>query len=87
MQHQPPLSELILDAATKHLSEEVLYRTPKDSYEKILWDESQAEKRAILIAMGSNDEKVQQQEEDDTEEKKTFVQEWQQMRKEDEMKL
>ena len=85
MQHQPPLSELILDAATKHLSEEVLYRTPKDSYEKILWDESQAKKRAILIAMGSNDEKMQQ--EDDREEKKTFVQEWQQLRKEDEMKL
>ena len=87
MQHQPPLSELILDAATKHLSEEVLHRTPKDSYEKILWDESQAEKRAILIAMGCNDEKMLQQEDDGREEKKTFVQEWQQIRKEDEMKL
>ena len=30
----PPLSELILDAATKHLSEEVLLRTPEESYEK-----------------------------------------------------
>ncbi len=73
---QPPLSELILDAATKHLSEEVLYRTPKESYEKILWDEEQAEKRLLFVATGGEQAK----------EKQSFVQEWQQTRKEDEMK-
>jgi tRNA-dihydrouridine synthase A len=80
MQSQPPLSELILEAATKHLSEEVLYRTPKESYEKILWDEEQAEKRMLFVAAGGSDGKPQ------AEEKKSFVQEWQQSRKEDELK-
>jgi len=79
MESQPPLSELILDAATKHLSEEVLYRTPKESYEKILYDEEQAEKRLLFVATGGNDAKQ-------AEEKQSFIQEWQQTRKEDEMK-
>jgi len=77
MESQPPLSELIMDAATKHLSEEVLYRTPKESYEKILWDEEQAEKRLLFVATGG---------ETQVKEKQSFVQEWQQTRKEDEMK-
>ena len=80
MESQPPLSELILDAATKHLSEEVLYRTPKESYEKILWDEEQAEKRRKLFVSTSNGG------ENKGEEKPSFVQEWQQTRKENEKK-
>jgi hypothetical protein len=79
MQSQPPLSELILEAATQHLSEEVLYRTPKESYEKILWDEEQAERRKLYVTVGGTDEKQ-------LEEKQSFVQEWQQSRKEDELK-
>ncbi|KAL9179575.1 hypothetical protein ACHAXT_008865 [Thalassiosira profunda] len=52
---QPPLSELILTAATTHLSEEVLYRTPEESYGKVLWDEEQAERRragASTVVLG-----------------------------------
>jgi len=41
---QPPLSELILDAAS-HLSEEVLYRTPEESYAKIIWEEENKKKK------------------------------------------
>ena len=36
---QPPLSELIMNAATKHLSEETLLRSPQESYERVLWEE------------------------------------------------
>lgn len=36
---QPPLSELILGAATEHLSEEVLLRSPEDSYQRFQWEE------------------------------------------------
>lgn len=41
---QPPLSELILSTAMKHLSEETLLRTPQESYERMLWEE---EKRKL----------------------------------------
>lgn len=78
---QPPLSELIMDAATKHLSEEALYRTPKESYEKILWDEEKAEKRLLFVPTGGDSDVNEQ-----AEEKQSFVQQWQQSRKEDEMK-
>lgn len=37
--NEPPLSELILNAAKEHLSEEVLLRTPEESYERFLWEE------------------------------------------------
>jgi len=37
---QPPLSELILNAAMEHLSEETLLRTPAESYERILFEEA-----------------------------------------------
>lgn len=36
----PPLSELIMDVATKYLSEETLLRTPEESYERLLYEES-----------------------------------------------
>jgi hypothetical protein len=78
---QPPLSELIMDAATKNLSEEALYRTPKESYEKILWDEEKAEKRLLFVPTGGDSDGNEQ-----AEEKQSFVQQWQQSRKEDEMK-
>lgn len=35
----PPLSELIINAAIEHLSEETLLRTPEESYDRILWEE------------------------------------------------
>jgi tRNA-dihydrouridine synthase A len=34
-----PVSELILHAATRYLGEEVLLRTPEESYERVLWEE------------------------------------------------
>jgi tRNA-dihydrouridine synthase A len=39
LNEQPPLSELILNVATKHLSEECLQRSPQESYERLLWAE------------------------------------------------
>lgn len=35
----PPLSSLILDAASKHLSDEVLYRSPEESHDKFRWEQ------------------------------------------------
>jgi hypothetical protein len=35
----PPLSELVINAAMEHLSEETLLRTPEESYERIAWEE------------------------------------------------
>ncbi|EJK72856.1 hypothetical protein THAOC_05573 [Thalassiosira oceanica] len=40
----PKISELILDAATKHLSEDALYRSPEESYEMLLSEELHAER-------------------------------------------
>jgi tRNA-dihydrouridine synthase A len=37
---QPPISELILNAAYDHLSEDVLLRAPQESYERVLYAES-----------------------------------------------
>jgi tRNA-dihydrouridine synthase A len=34
-----PLSELIMNAAMEHLSEETLFRTREESYERIVWEE------------------------------------------------
>ena len=36
MEGQPPLSELILNVAYEHLSEEVLLRSPEESYDRLL---------------------------------------------------
>jgi len=38
-EQEPPLSELLLNAALEHLSEETLLRTPQESYERVLWEE------------------------------------------------
>jgi tRNA-dihydrouridine synthase A len=40
-----PLSELILNAAMEHLSEEALFRTPEESYERIVWEEKKRKDR------------------------------------------
>jgi tRNA-dihydrouridine synthase len=45
LQTHPPLSELILNAAHSHISEEVLLRTPEESYEKKIYEESKANER------------------------------------------
>jgi tRNA-dihydrouridine synthase A len=39
LESQPPISELILNCAYDHLSEEVLLRTPEESYERKLFGE------------------------------------------------
>ena len=46
MAGQPPLSELIMAAAIEHLSEEVLTRTPEESYERVLWQEQKRSMKA-----------------------------------------
>ena len=78
---QPALSELIMNIATTHLSEEVLYRTPQESYDKLLWDEEQAERKqnvvdTVVLGTTTNGNA-----------KKSLVQEWQATRKEDEMNM
>lgn len=39
LEGQSPISELILNAAMQHLSEETMLRTPEESYERILMEE------------------------------------------------
>jgi hypothetical protein len=39
LEGQPPISELIMNAAHAHLSEESLLRSPEESYERKLYDE------------------------------------------------
>jgi tRNA-dihydrouridine synthase A len=46
---QPPISELILNAAYTHLSEEVLLRTPEESYERKLYDERKLTDNKITV--------------------------------------
>ena len=83
---QPSLSELIMETATTHLSEEVLYRSPKESYEKLLWDEEQAERRrnvvgtVVFSAYNDGDNKNGESA------KQSLIQDWQQSRREDERK-
>eukprot|EP00562_Extubocellulus_spinifer_P000739 CAMPEP_0178481312 /NCGR_PEP_ID=MMETSP0696-20121128/6147_1 /TAXON_ID=265572 /ORGANISM="Extubocellulus spinifer, Strain CCMP396" /LENGTH=542 /DNA_ID=CAMNT_0020108781 /DNA_START=219 /DNA_END=1847 /DNA_ORIENTATION=+ len=75
---EPPLSELILDAATKHLSEEVLLRTPEESYEMILWEEQRTKERVALTDTASCSDAGG----GDNESGQSIVAEWQQTRKE-----
>jgi hypothetical protein len=46
-----PLSELILNAASTHLSEEVLLRTPQESYECKLYQDNQQNHNTNTIVM------------------------------------
>lgn len=39
LEGMPPLSEMIMNCALTHLSEETLLRTPEESYERLLWAE------------------------------------------------
>jgi tRNA-dihydrouridine synthase A len=54
-QRQPPLSELILNAAHTHLSEEVLLRTPQESWERKLYQEEEEKRKndRIIVAMAA----------------------------------
>ena len=45
LEGQPPISELILNCAHKHLSEEVLLRTPEESYERKLHMENRSQRQ------------------------------------------
>lgn len=50
LQGLPPLSELIMNVAVKHLSEEALLRSPQESYERVLWEEGrQSSDRANTV--------------------------------------
>ena len=52
MEGQPPISELIINAAYENLSEEVLLRTPEESYERILLAEVKKKKQQITVPGG-----------------------------------
>ncbi|KAL3797377.1 hypothetical protein HJC23_010503 [Cyclotella cryptica] len=73
MEGQPPLSELIMEAATAHLSDEVLHRSPRESYEMMMWEQEQAERKQNLVATVAFHENGS-----------GIVKEWQQYRKGDE---
>ena len=78
---QTPISDLIMNAATTHLSEEVLYRSPEESWDKLLWDEEQAERKrsvvdTVILNGGGGSVNASN----------SLVQEWQISRKEDEKK-
>jgi tRNA-dihydrouridine synthase A len=67
---QPPLSELILNAALKHLDMETLLRTPAESYQRILQAEQkrrQASGSSSSLSVGSS----------------ASIDEWQTLRKEE----
>jgi len=80
---QPPLSELIMDIATTHLSEEVLYRSPKESYDKVLWDEEQAERKRTVVDTVIFGNGVEGDDKENAQ--RSLVQEWQTSRKADEL--
>ncbi|KAL7462200.1 hypothetical protein ACHAXS_002596 [Conticribra weissflogii] len=94
LEKQPPLSELIMDAARKHLSEEVLYRTPEESWEKLVWEEEEMERKkyvvstVVLSGSGNNAEDASNGA-GASEVRRTsnsLIQEWQISRKEEEKK-
>jgi len=80
---QPPISELIMNAATTHLSEEVLYRSPEESYEKMLWEEEQAERKKNVVGTGIMNGGAQ----GGSNSTKTLVQEWQSSREDERREL
>jgi tRNA-dihydrouridine synthase A len=49
----PPLSELLLEAAQKHLSQETLLRTPRESYEMRLWQDRKDREGTGVVSTGS----------------------------------
>jgi tRNA-dihydrouridine synthase A len=65
-----PVSELIMNAALEHLSEDVLLRTPEESYERLISSSNKSfggaasvVPRSDIIKDWQNDRKVQEQEE------------------------
>ena len=58
---QPPLSEQILNAAMTHLSEETLYRSPEESYDRLVYERSKEESgRSTAIVEWQNTRKAAQ---------------------------
>jgi tRNA-dihydrouridine synthase len=81
----PPLSELIMRAATLNLSEEVLYRSSMESYEKSVYDEERAEERGwngatntVIFGGGRRGA------DDGDDDRRSSVRKWQASRKDDE---
>ena len=70
---QPKLSELIMDAALTHLSDETLDRSPEESYERVLYAENKR-KNGVVVVHGSAAAETQRSE---------SVQEWQERRKQE----
>jgi len=54
LESEPLISELILNAATEHLSEETLLCSPFESYNRRAWEEEQAQKNVIRFSGASN---------------------------------
>jgi tRNA-dihydrouridine synthase A len=51
---QPPISELILQAAHEHLSDDVLLRSPEDSYERKLYAEEKRQEQGVSVGQWSS---------------------------------
>jgi tRNA-dihydrouridine synthase A len=76
-----PISEQLIMCATQHLSDEVLLRTPQESWERIQYEEERAQIR-LITNMGTTPSTKDNNSTTSTAHK--FVQEWQVMRKENE---
>lgn len=75
---QPPISELIINAAKEHLSVETLLRTPEESYQRVLYDEQRQQRDILTVhSKGSNGKNATG--------RSATIDEWQRLRKLDEI--
>ena len=72
LEGQPPLSELILNAALEHLSLETLLRTPEESYERMLSEEQRRAEKNTLSTSSDGDGRVR---------RSASIDEWQKARR------
>ena len=76
---QPPISELIINAAIDHLSEETLLRSPEESYERVLHEERKQQTNSFTIHSTTSSNYTS------TSGRSATVDEWQQLRKIEEL--
>eukprot|EP00559_Dactyliosolen_fragilissimus_P008606 CAMPEP_0184872400 /NCGR_PEP_ID=MMETSP0580-20130426/41270_1 /TAXON_ID=1118495 /ORGANISM="Dactyliosolen fragilissimus" /LENGTH=655 /DNA_ID=CAMNT_0027375197 /DNA_START=716 /DNA_END=2683 /DNA_ORIENTATION=+ len=74
----PPISELIMNAAMEHLSDDVLYRSPMESYDRFLWEEERRKEKKVVVAHSLSSSSSS------SSSTSQIVTEWQSLRKEEE---
>jgi len=89
MENEPPLSELILNAAQLHLKDDILYRSPRESYDmgkEVERMRHVKKQEAAAACLGGNDNIDASKSNDDvlvTQERSQAVIEWQELRNEE----